>query len=89
MTAQCDLSLLQVCGEVLGTTTIHQVVDRFYQWLPKQPEFVVIFFNSKDEVDPVKKLQKIYWADFFSGVVACREPISAIPVERKLRRPLH
>ena len=63
-----DLSLLQECGQALGTTTIDRVVDRFYEWLPTQPEFNV-FFNSNDEVERVKKLQKIYWEGFFSGVV--------------------
>jgi rsbT co-antagonist protein RsbR len=63
-----DLRLLKECGEVLGTTTIDRVVDRFYEWLPKQPEFNV-FFNNQDEVNRVKKLQKVYWVDFFSGVV--------------------
>jgi rsbT co-antagonist protein RsbR len=63
-----DLSLLKECGQVLGSPTIDRVVDRFYEWLPKQPEFNV-FFNSTDEVNRVKKLQKVYWVDFFSGVV--------------------
>lgn len=63
-----DLSLLKECGRLLGTSTMDRVVDRFYEWLPKQPEFKV-FFNSEDEVNRVKKLQKVYWADFFSGVV--------------------
>jgi rsbT co-antagonist protein RsbR len=63
-----DLSLLQKCGEVLGAGTIDRVVDRFYEWLPQQPEFSV-FFSSQDTVDRVKRLQKAYWAGFFSGVV--------------------
>jgi len=63
-----DLSLLQECGEVLGTDTIDRVVDRFYEWLSQQPEFNV-FFSSQDTVERVKKLQKAYWAGFFSGVV--------------------
>lgn len=63
-----DLSLLQECGQALGTHTIDLVVDRFYMWLPSQPEFNV-FFSSEDEVDRVKKLQTAYWAGFFSGTV--------------------
>jgi len=63
-----DLNLLQKCGEALGTSTIDRVVDRFYEWLPQQPEFNV-FFSSQDTVDRVKRLQKAYWAGFFSGVV--------------------
>jgi len=64
-----DLSLLQKCGETLGQGTIDRVVDRFYdEWLPQQPEFKV-FFGSQDTVDRVKRLQKAYWAGFFSGVV--------------------
>ncbi len=63
-----DLGLLRKCGEALGAGTIDRVVDRFYEWLPQQPEFNV-FFSSQDTVDRVKKLQKAYWAGFFSGVV--------------------
>ena len=63
-----DLSLLKKCGETLGASTIDRVVERFYEWLPQQPEFNV-FFSSQDTVERVKKLQKGYWAGFFSGVV--------------------
>jgi rsbT co-antagonist protein RsbR len=62
-----DLSLLKECGRVVGPK-IDNVVDRFYQWLGAQPEFNV-FFSSQDTVERVKKLQKVYWADFFNGVV--------------------
>ncbi len=62
-----DLSLLKDCGEVL-TDKIDVVVDRFYEWLGQQPEFGV-FFSSQDTVERVKRLQKVYWADFFSGNV--------------------
>ena len=63
-----DLSLLNKCGEALGEGTIDSVVDRFYEWLEQQPEFNV-FFSNQDTVERVKKLQKVYWADFFRGVV--------------------
>jgi rsbT co-antagonist protein RsbR len=63
-----DLKLLKKCGEALGEGTIDRVVDRFYEWLPQQPEFKV-FFSSQDTVDRVSRLQKVYWAGFFSGVV--------------------
>jgi rsbT co-antagonist protein RsbR len=62
-----DLSLLKECGRVVGPK-IDNVVDRFYEWLGAQPEFNV-FFSSQDTVERVKKLQKVYWADFFNGVV--------------------
>jgi rsbT co-antagonist protein RsbR len=62
-----DLSLLKECGERL-TDRVDRVVDRFYEWLGQQPEFN-IFFSSQDTVERVKKLQKVYWADFFSGAV--------------------
>ena len=62
-----DLALLKECGDVLGNK-IDSVVDRFYEWLQRQPEFNV-FFSSQDTVERVKRLQKVYWADFFSGVV--------------------
>jgi len=62
-----DLSLLKECGKALANK-IDRVVDRFYEWLGAQPEFK-IFFSSQDTVERVKKLQKVYWADFFSGVV--------------------
>src|SRR5215510_10700631 len=62
-----DLSLLKECGQRL-VDKIDRVVDRFYEWLREQPEFNV-FFSSEDTVERVKKLQKVYWADFFNGVV--------------------
>jgi rsbT co-antagonist protein RsbR len=62
-----DLALLKECGRVLSTK-IDTVVDRFYEWLGAQPEFNV-FFSSQDTVERVKKLQKVYWVDFFNGVV--------------------
>ena len=62
-----DLSLLRECGRALGPK-IDSVVDRFYEWLGQQPEFN-IFFSSQDTVERVKRLQKVYWTDFFSGVV--------------------
>jgi rsbT co-antagonist protein RsbR len=62
-----DLKLLKECGRVLANK-IDTVVERFYDWLGEQPEFNV-FFSSQDTVERVKKLQKVYWADFFNGVV--------------------
>ncbi len=62
-----DLALLKEHGGALSDK-IDTVVDRFYEWLEQQQEFNV-FFGSKDTVERVKKLQKVYWADFFSGVV--------------------
>jgi rsbT co-antagonist protein RsbR len=52
---------------VLGNK-IDTVVEGFYEWLGAQPEFNV-FFKSQDTVERVKKLQKVYWVDFFNGVV--------------------
>lgn len=63
-----DLSLLRECGQALGTDAVDRVVDRFYTWLPSQPEFHV-FFNNSDEVERVKKLQREYWTDFFNATV--------------------
>src|SRR6516162_5875272 len=62
-----DLSLLQECGQRLADK-IDTVVDQFYEWLGRQPEFNM-FFSSQDTVERVKRLQKVYWVDFFSGVV--------------------
>jgi len=63
-----DLSALKECGHMLGEATIERVVDQFYEWLPQQPEFN-LFFNSKELLEHVKKQQKVYWVDFFKGVV--------------------
>ena len=62
-----DLKLLKECGQVLANK-IDTIVERFYEWLRSQPEFNV-FFSSEDTVERVKKLQKVYWIDFFNGVV--------------------
>jgi len=64
-----DLALLKRCGEKFSVSdTIQSVVEEFYEWLGDQPEFS-IFFNSEETVERVKRLQKNYWAEFFSGVV--------------------
>jgi rsbT co-antagonist protein RsbR len=63
-----DLTLLKRCGEAMGSDRIGGVIDNFYEWLGAQPEFS-IFFNSQETVERVKKLQKKYWEEFFSGVV--------------------
>jgi len=64
-----DLVLLKRCGETLGSSDkIQTVIELFYEWLGEQPEFS-IFFNSQETVDRVKRLQKSYWEEFFSGVV--------------------
>jgi rsbT co-antagonist protein RsbR len=64
-----DLALLKQCGEAMSSTNrIEGVVDHFYDWLRAQPEFT-IFFNSEETVERVKKLQKKYWNEFFSGTV--------------------
>src|SRR6516162_10262229 len=62
-----DLKVLKECGQVLASK-IDTIVERFYEWLGAQPEFNV-FFSSQDTVERVKKLQKVYWIDFFNGVV--------------------
>ena len=63
-----DLTALKECGHMLGEATIERVVDQFYEWLPQQPEFN-LFFNSKELLEHVKKQQKLYWVNFFKGVV--------------------
>lgn len=64
-----DLASLKMCGEALTSTgKIDDVMDRFYDWLARQPEFS-IFFNSQETIDRVKRLQTESWVDFFSGVV--------------------
>src|SRR5262245_12716597 len=62
-----DLAVIKECGRLLGPK-IDSVVERFYEWLGTQPEFNV-FFSSQDTVERVKKLQKVYWADFFNGEI--------------------
>jgi rsbT co-antagonist protein RsbR len=63
-----DLTALKECGHMLGEATIERVVDQFYEWLPQQPEFN-LFFNSKELLEHVKTQQKLYWVNFFKGVV--------------------
>jgi len=64
-----DLALLKRCGETFSLSDkIQSVVDEFFEWLGEQPEFS-IFFNSQETVERVKRLQKVYWEEFFSGVV--------------------
>src|SRR5215475_3231098 len=63
-----DLRALKECGETLGEAAIERVVEQFYEWLPQQPEFNV-FFNRKELLEQVKNQQKLYWIDFFKGIV--------------------
>jgi rsbT co-antagonist protein RsbR len=82
-----DLALLKECRRVLGNK-IDTVVERFYEWLGAQPEFNV-FFKSQDTVERVKKLQKVYWVDFFNGVVDqryidCRVHIGELHAQRDM-----
>ncbi len=64
-----DLALLKRCGQLMDSSRqIEQIVDHFYEWLGAQPEFL-IFFNSQETVERVKKLQEKYWEEFFSGEV--------------------
>jgi len=62
-----DLAVIKDCGRVRNPK-IDSVVERFYEWLGVQPEFNV-FFSNQDTVERVKKLQKVYWADFFNGEI--------------------
>jgi two-component system, sensor histidine kinase and response regulator len=66
--SQGDLSALKECGQRLGEATIERVVDQFYEWLPRQPEFN-LFFPSQELLEHVKKQQELYWIDFFKGIV--------------------
>ena len=66
-----DLTLIQECGQALGTGAIDRVLDRFYDWLSSQPEFNT-FFSGQDVVERAKKSQKAYWSAFFRSVVAPR-----------------
>lgn len=63
-----DLGALKECGQKLGEAAIERVVDKFYEWLPQQPEFN-LFFNSNELLEHVKKQQKVYWIDFFKALV--------------------
>ena len=76
-----DLSALKKCGQKLGEAAIERVVDKFYEWLPQQPEFNM-FFSSKELLEHVKKQQKVYWIDFFKRVVDQRYVDYRIHIER-------
>lgn len=42
------------------------MVNEWYEWLSKMPEFVE-FFDSKESIERVKKMQHSFWMRFFDG----------------------
>jgi len=60
-----DLGRIQRYGE-RTVSRLGTVVDRFYEWLERQPDFS-LFFTSPDKLVKVKDLQRAYWQEFMSG----------------------
>jgi rsbT co-antagonist protein RsbR len=54
-----------------GVTVVPQMdrfIEKLYDWMRTQPEYEQYFSNPK-KLASVQDMQKVYWADFFQGVV--------------------
>lgn len=66
---QDDLAALKTGGDAMKAAgKVNAVIDSWYVWLEKQPEFP-IFFSSQETVERVKRLQTVYWENFFSDAI--------------------
>ena len=46
-------------------------IDAFYDWMATQPEYEQFFYDP-NTVERVKRLQLVYWEEFFAGTVDAR-----------------
>lgn len=58
-----DKNNIQKIGD-LATREMDILVERWYEWLSKQPEFDD-FFDSEESLQRVKQLQRKFWIQFF------------------------
>jgi len=66
---QDDLAALKTGGDAMKAAgKVNAVIDSWWVWLEKQPEFS-IFFSSQETVERVKRLQTVYWENFFSDAI--------------------
>jgi rsbT co-antagonist protein RsbR len=65
--AEQDLSNIKRLGEKM-LTDLPELLDDFYVWMEKLPEFSV-FFNSPAHIKHVKAMQVKHWQLFFEGNV--------------------
>jgi rsbT co-antagonist protein RsbR len=66
---QDDLAALKTGGDAMKAAgKVNAVIDSWWVWLEKQPEFS-IFFSSQETVERVKRLQTVYWENFFSDSI--------------------
>lgn len=66
---QDDLAALKTGGDAMKAAgKVNAVIDSWYVWLEKQPEFP-IFFSTQETVERVKRLQTVYWENFFSDEI--------------------
>lgn len=64
-----DRAALKTGGDAMKAAgKVNAVIDSWWVWLEKQPEFS-IFFSSQETVERVKRLQTVYWENFFSDAI--------------------
>ena len=64
-----DRAALKTGGDAMKAAgKVNAVIDSWWVWLEKQPEFS-IFFSSQETVERVKRLQTVYWENFFSDSI--------------------
>lgn len=62
-----DLARIKRYGERI-VPRLDTMVERFYDWLARHPDFS-LFFSSSEKLVKVKELQRKYWLEFMSGRV--------------------
>ena len=62
-----DLVQIREYGKIIGPKG-SDYVEHFYGWLKTQPEFDQ-FISSEQQLAHIQELQRLYWIEFFKGVV--------------------
>jgi rsbT co-antagonist protein RsbR len=62
-----DLTLLRNSAEPLKDY-IPDMLEKFYEWMAMLPEYEE-YFNKQNILNRVKKLQAVYWTEFFDAVL--------------------
>lgn len=85
-----DLQRIREIGDMLEGK-IDAVIEQFYQWLEQQPVWEV-FFNDVGKANKLKKIQSLYWQEFFNAdititYIQSRRKIGAIHAQIGLSLP--
>jgi rsbT co-antagonist protein RsbR len=87
-----DLQRVRAYGKIVGTKG-DEFVRLFYDWLSRQPEFHE-HFGDEERLNRVKKLQHVYWDEFFEAkvdeeYVRSREKVGEVHARIGLGLPIY